>query len=131
MKLDLMKLKSENNTLSAKNLRLQKEIHALQNDPRVIERRAREIAPLVKENELLYQFKKDDKTHEIEVDVVVKKGQIMVGGKSANITSLPDLLREMKQETKEAVFKLTIKDDQINTAETKRLNEIIYQINMK
>ncbi len=131
MEEDLMKLKEQNASLDAKNKKLQREILAIQSDPRVVERRAREIAPLVKKNEKIYQIKVDNKVREVEVAVVIKGDTIVVGGNHTTMTDLPILLKKMKTETKEAIFTLSIKDDQIDVGKRKRLKGIINDANAK
>ena len=131
MEEDLMKLKAQNASLDAKNKKLQKEILAIQSDPRVVERRARELAPLVKKNEKIYQFRTDNEVREVEVAVVVKADTINVGGNETTLTDLPMLLQKMKGETKEAIFTLSIKEDKIDAAKKERLKEIIIEANAK
>lgn len=131
MEQDLTKLKAENASLDAKNKKLQKEILAIQSDPRVVERRAREIAPLVKKNEKIYQLRTDTEIREVEVAVVIKADKITVGGNQTTLTDLPALLQKMKKETKEAIFKLNIKEDNIDATKEKRLNEIVIEANAK
>ena len=129
MEEDLVKLKAQNASLDAKNKKLQKEILAIQSDPRVVERRAREIAPLVKKNEKIYQFKTDNEVREVEVAIVIKAETITVGGNKTSLSDLPILLKKMKAETKEAIFTLSIKEDKIDAAKKERLQEIVVEAN--
>ena len=131
MEKDLVSLRAENTALDEKNKKLQLEIAAIRTDPRFIERRAREVAPLIKKGEKIYQFRRDDSVKEVEVEVVIKVDSINVGGVKTQIADLASVLNKMKLETKEAVFRLAIKDDDLEPTQRKRLEEIVTKANAK
>ena len=57
-KQEIFRLQSENEKLAAKNKELQEEIDRLQDDPTYLEEKARKDYGMLKENEMLYIFKK-------------------------------------------------------------------------
>jgi cell division protein FtsB len=58
---EIARLQAENSRLSKENRALQEEINRLQNDPSFLEEKARKEYGMLKENELLYLFKKKEK----------------------------------------------------------------------
>ena len=54
----IKKLQAENKKLEGENKELQEEINRLQNDPAYLEEKARKEYGMLKENEMLYIFKK-------------------------------------------------------------------------
>ena len=58
---EIMKLQAENKKLAEENLALQEEINRLQDDPAYLEEKARKDYGMLKENEVLYIFKKKEK----------------------------------------------------------------------
>jgi len=57
-KKEIQSLQAENSELQEKNRELQEEIDKLQNDPAYLEEKARKEYGMLKENEVLYIFKK-------------------------------------------------------------------------
>jgi cell division protein FtsB len=57
-KQEITKLEEENSKLAEKNKVLQEEIDKLQNDPAYLEEKARKEYGMLKDNEMLYIFKK-------------------------------------------------------------------------
>ena len=57
-KKEIERLQTENSNLEEKNRGLQEEIDRLQNDPAYLEEKARKEYGMLKENEVLYIFKK-------------------------------------------------------------------------
>ncbi len=57
----LEKLQAQNSKLEEENKALQEEMARLQNDPAYLEEKARKDYGMLKENEVLYIFKKDKK----------------------------------------------------------------------
>ena len=55
---ELARLQTENQRLAEENKALQEEINRLQDDPEYLEEKARKEYGLLKENEMLYIFKK-------------------------------------------------------------------------
>lgn len=55
---ELMRLQADNKRLEEENKLLQEEINRLQNDPDYLEEKARKEYGMLKENEVLYIFKK-------------------------------------------------------------------------
>jgi cell division protein FtsB len=58
---EIKRLQAENNKLEDENMALQEELNRLQNDPTYLEEKARQEYGMLKENELLYIFKKEKK----------------------------------------------------------------------
>ena len=58
---ELEELQTENAKLEGRNRALREEIDKLQNDPAYLEERARKEYGMLKENEVLYLFKKKEK----------------------------------------------------------------------
>ena len=58
---ELERLQAENLRLEEENKALQKEISRLQDDPTYLEEKARKEYGMLKENEVLYIFKKKEK----------------------------------------------------------------------
>jgi len=57
-KQEIMRLEAENSRLAEENKALQEEINRLQTDPTYLEEKARKEYGMLKENEVLYIFKK-------------------------------------------------------------------------
>jgi cell division protein FtsB len=55
---EIQRLQAENSKLEEKNRELQDEINKLQNDPAYLEEKARKEYGMLKDNEMLYIFKK-------------------------------------------------------------------------
>ena len=55
---EIKRLQAENKRLEGENMALQEEINRLQNDPAYLEEKARKEYGMLKENEVLYIFKK-------------------------------------------------------------------------
>lgn len=60
-KREIMRLQEENRRLAGENKVLQEEINRLQDDPAYLEEKARKEYGMLKENEVLYIFKKKEK----------------------------------------------------------------------
>jgi cell division protein FtsB len=60
-KKEIMRLQEENRRLAGENKVLQEEINRLQDDPAYLEEKARKEYGMLKENEVLYIFKKKEK----------------------------------------------------------------------
>jgi cell division protein FtsB len=58
---EIARLQADNKRLEAENRTLQKELDRLQKDPAYLEEKARKEYGMLKENELLYIFKKKEK----------------------------------------------------------------------
>jgi cell division protein FtsB len=58
---EIKRLQAENKRLEDENTALQEEINRLQNDPAYLEEKARKEYGMLKENEVLYIFKKKEK----------------------------------------------------------------------
>ena len=55
---EIQRLQAENSTLEEENKKLQEEINRLQSEPEYLEEKARKEYGMLKENEVLYIFKK-------------------------------------------------------------------------
>jgi cell division protein FtsB len=60
-KKEILRLQEENRRLAGENKVLQEEINKLQDDPAYLEEKARKEYGMLKENEVLYIFKKKEK----------------------------------------------------------------------
>ncbi len=58
---EIEKLQTENKRLEQEKMALQEEINRMQNDPAFLEEKARKEYGMLKENEVLYIFKKKEK----------------------------------------------------------------------
>jgi cell division protein FtsB len=58
---EIERLQAENAKLEQENMALQEEINRLQNDPAFLEEKARKEYGMLKDNEVLYIFKKKEK----------------------------------------------------------------------
>ena len=58
---EIQRLQAENSKLVEENMVLQEEINRLQNDPAFLEEKARKEYGMLKDNEVLYIFKKKEK----------------------------------------------------------------------
>lgn len=58
---EIQRLQAENAKLEQENMVLQEEINRLQNDPAFLEEKARKEYGMLKDNEVLYIFKKKEK----------------------------------------------------------------------
>src|SRR5690554_2435400 len=64
---ELGTLEEQNAALAEKNRRLEREIVALRDDPRLAERRARERVGLARPDELIFQFETPEQARRVQV----------------------------------------------------------------
>jgi len=108
---ELDALQKENDVLAAQNAKLEQEILALRDDPRLAERRAREAAGLARPSEVIYQFEEPDEPIEVEVRLVVTNQGIELAGKKVVLEDLPAALEELRRQLPAARVDVRMDDD--------------------
>ena len=121
---ELGKLQSENDKLAAQNAKLEREILALRDDPRLAERRAREAAGLARPTEVIYQFSEPEKPIEVAVKMVVATDGIELAGKAVKLDDLADALTELHRQLPGARVELDVKDG-VDPIQRQRIEDVI------
>lgn len=107
---ELVKLRKENDVLAAQNTKLEEEILALRDDPRLAERRAREAAGLARPGEVIYQFDQPEQPIEVAVTMHVTTDGIELAGKAVQIDDLADALGELRRQLPGARVEIDVQD---------------------
>ncbi|RDV36984.1 hypothetical protein DV096_15850 [Bradymonadaceae bacterium TMQ3] len=92
-------LQEQNERLAEKNRKLEREIVALRDDPRLTERRARERVGLARPDEVIFQFEGPEETQRVQVRLRVdEQGTAELAGRPVAVGELGGALRELRQE---------------------------------
>ena len=121
---ELEKLRAENTALADQNAKLETEIVALRDDPRLAERRAREAAGLARPNEVIYQFAEPDVPIEVTVALVVKTDGLELAGKPVELESLKDALGELRKQLPGVRIELDVKED-VDPIRKQRVQDVV------
>jgi cell division protein FtsB len=121
---ELEKLKRENDKLAGQNANLEKEIHALRDDPRLAERRAREAAGLARPGEVIYQFEEPEKPIEVAVKMVVTTDGMELAGKSVKLDELASALEELRRQLPGARVELDVKEG-VDPIQRQKIEDVI------
>ncbi|RAL20975.1 hypothetical protein DL240_14995 [Lujinxingia litoralis] len=109
---ELAQLEEQNEHLADKNRRLEREIVALRDDPRLAERRARERVGLARPDELIFQFETPEEAPRVRVRLrVPQEGEAELAGKPVEIDGLAPALAELRQEMPHAELVVWISED--------------------
>lgn len=121
---ELAKLKSENDKLAEQNAKLETEILALRDDPRLAERRAREAAGLARPNEVIYQFEEPEAPIEVAVKMVVTTDGIELAGKEVALDDLTAALAELRRQLPGARVELDVADG-VDPIRRQRIEDVV------
>lgn len=121
---ELAKLQAENETLAGENARLESQILALRDDPRLAERRARETAGLARPNEIIYQFEEPDAPLKVAVQLLVTTDGIELAGKRVALSDLAAALDELRVMVPGAQVDLDVKDG-VDPIERQRIEDVV------
>lgn len=121
---ELSRLEGENQQLSDENVRLQRRILALRDDPRLAERRAREAGRMAKPNEVIYQFDSEKKAETIEVLLIISPDRCQLAGKTQDCRTLTAALLKLGTEIPTASLAVSYKEG-VDAIERQRVKDAI------
>lgn len=100
---ELSQLEAQNDSLRDANKELEREVIALREDPRLAERRAREVAGLARPDELIFKFEKPESDAlPVEVRLDVKPQKITLAGETVGVSDLPAALELLSERLPDA-----------------------------
>lgn len=108
---ELDKLKAENQQLRETNENLTLKVEALRDDPRLAERRAREVAGLVRADEIILQFDRPRESSPIQVDLNVGPDTCTLAGETLRLEDLEGALSELKSQLPGAIVNTHFSED--------------------
>ena len=95
---ELGHLASQNDALAARNDALEEEILALREDPRLVERHARERVGLSRQDELVFVFEAPAEAVRVRVRLQVRRDGMDLAGRPVALAGLNDALQVLRQE---------------------------------
>ncbi len=120
------KLRAQNHALADKNQRLEREVVALRDDPRLAERKARESSGLARPNEVVFQFDKPDKAVEVSVMLKVHPKSLELAGKKLHVDRLDQGLVALKKDVPHAHLSVKF-DAKVDALRQQRVRDIVGQ----
>ncbi len=108
---ELQKLEDENRELAEANAELRAEVDALRDDPRLAERRAREVAGMAKADEIVFQFERERGPVPVNVNLEVAANTCELAGKEVKLAELGPALEELKAQVPGAVVSMKFAED--------------------
>lgn len=121
---ELTDLRAQNTRLAGDNVRLEAQIVALRDDPRLAERRARETAALARPDELIFQFEQPQKQRTIQVKLEVAPESLKLAGRPVALEDLPEAIAELRAQLPQATIIADFHSD-IPPAERARFNALL------
>lgn len=108
---ELQKLEAENREMAKANAELRAKVQALRDDPRLAERRAREVAGMAKADEIVFQFERERGPVPVNVNLEVTADSCELAGKNVEIADLGDALSELKTQVPGAIVSIQFAED--------------------
>lgn len=121
---ELARLSAQNDALAQENAELEQQIRALREDPRHVERRAREVAGLARPDELIFQFEEPDQAVAVQVRLKVEPEKLEFAGQPIELADLGDALARLRSEMANATLTVSVSDD-VGPIERQRIIDIV------
>jgi cell division protein FtsB len=121
---ELTELQAQNTRMAGENVRLEAQIVALRDDPRLAERRARETAALARPDELIFQFDQPREERVIQVKLEVAPESLKLAGRPVTLEELPSAIAELRAQLPQAQILSSFHQD-IPPAERARIDALL------
>ncbi len=121
---ELDRLAAQNDELAARNEILEERILALRDDPRLVERRARETVGLSREDELVFVFESEQEEIRVRVRLMVGEDSLQLAGRPVELHELSQALEALREEMPRSLLVVSVADG-VGPIERQRVMDLV------
>ena len=124
MEQEARQLSAQNEALAARNQELESQIVALRDDPRLVERRARETVGLSRPDELIIRFEEPGDAVRVRVWLRVSSEGVELAGRKIEFGALAQALVTLREEMPQAELSIDIAEE-VGPIERQRVLDVV------